>query len=1410
MEAKFAYTKQNPQKCVNPISRLFLGWTKGIFLKGAKGILELSDLYHPLKEDESKVVTDRLEKFWNWELQKWEQKQKEMPYDEKLNKKKNTPRLEKALIRAFWKEYFCIGLLTACQYAILSVIMPLIISWIISYFKIDDATNSITKAEALSYGGYLILCLVLTVFVMHHSDLLSQEMGMKLRVACSSLVYRKMLRLSKVALNQITSGQVVNILSNDVSRFDEMCYYLNFIWITPIQIIVITVILWYKVGVSSLIGIGALLLITLPSDSIFIALIHKMRKVVALMTDKRVQLMNELINGIQVIKMYAWEEPFDRIVASIRANEITKIRHSIYIRGVYLAFVVFTTRVVLFITLSSYVLLGNIPRADLTFMLSSYFEVLQLTSTLLFPQALMLTGETLVSIKRLEELLLLQEQPRKIITSAEMHQNGQLKFKKKKQQEESIESIGMKKAKENSKLNDPEERPPVSITLKRVSANWTADQLPPTLCNVSMKVQGGELCLLVGPVGSGKSSILQLLLNELPLGAGNLSLYYNTCQGIGQDKVVDTSNFQISYASQEAWLFSGTIRENILFGQPYDKDRYMAVTKACALIKDFQQFPYGDMSNVGESGSALSGGQRARINLARAVYRQADIYLFDDPLSAVDARVAKHLFNKCIKVYLRGKTRIVATHQLQFVKQADNIAGSIKMQGSYEELSKSHEDFLDMINRIKSSVDVNKQNEKTEAIENSFLDSTSTRKSRVSTASNTSSVNSYNYENQELAPENNETTALGSFSHKVYTEYFRFGGSCFVLTALVAAFVISQAATTGNDYWVSYWINLEIIRKSVQNGTYPFNPQYYSYVLNGTYLSNVFNLDKYGLMTIDNALYVYTFCIVCCVMTVFAKNIFFMKVCLDASENLHKSMFSNVLRAVMTFFHHNNSGRILNRFSKDVGAMDEILPRVTLETIQIILVIIGILLMVVIVNNWMLIPLVVLSIFFFFGRIWFLKTTQSVKRLEGATKSPIFSHVNATLNGLATIRSSGSDIMELLQKQFDDLQDVHTGTWYMTIVIPVAFGLYLDILVVIFITCVCFSFILMNTGDTLAGNVGLAISQSLIMIGTLQYGVKQSGEMVANMTSVERILQYTNLPKESSWTSNNPPPADWPQNGQVTLKNVSMRYDKDEPPVLKNLNVTIEAGWKVGVVGRTGAGKSSLISALFRLFAEGLEGEIKIDDRDTSTLGLHELRSQISIIPQLPFLFSQTLRYNLDPFNTYDDKLLWDSLRQVELNDLTLDQKVAYSGSNLSNGERQLICLARAILRNNRILILDEATANIDPHTDNLIQRTIRTIFANCTVITIAHRLNTIIDSDRVIVMDTGNIVEFGCPYELLRDKPQGVFSQMVNNTGASMSQSLRDQAEMACMKNTRQISLNFSQRSSTSEEANVMTQSSL
>ncbi|XP_043261450.1 uncharacterized protein LOC122402590 [Colletes gigas] len=1420
MESKNVYMKRNPRETANPINRLFFGWTKELFRKGARKNLVLTDLYHPLTTDESGKLGERLTRSWLLELRKLD-RAKDV---DKKSTSKNTPRLELAMLRTFWAEYFRVGLLTFLQYAVLAVLQPILQSWIIGYFKIDEGTNTTTKTEALIYAGCLVICIMVIVFIMHHADLMSQQVGMRLRIACSSLIYSKILRLSRGSLTQTTSGQVVNFLSNDMSRFEELCYYLNFVWIAPFQIIIIAVIMWQRIGISTIVGIGALLVMTIPVNTVSVRVSRKLRGMIARLTDRRVQLMNELVAGIQVIKMYVWEKPFATILANIRASEIAKIRIWSYVRATYLSFVVFANRAVLFFTLLSYVSMGNKLKPDTTFMLATYYEMLQLVIAYFCPQAFIVSAEVMVSLRRIQQFLLLEEQSEKEWPPVPAHANGSLIFKKRKKEKEmeKVEAIKMTNGWSNTAPKENEQSAPVSVELERVSANWIPKQLPPTLCHVSMHIRSGELCTLVGTVGSGKSSILYLLLKELTVGAGRLTLRSNISENVrsnNQGYVADNPNLKISYASQEPWLFSGTVRENILFGQPFNRDRYVAVTKACALTKDFQQLPYGDMSNVGESGSSLSGGQKARVNLARAVYKQADIYLLDDPLSAVDARVAKHLFDKCIQEFLQGKTRILVTHQLQFVKQADMIVvldrGYVKMQGSYDELSNSNSDFADLIDLIKMTTEARKQSEIIDSSNDQlFADRRLSRKScrgRLSIRSNASSMASYNYEDStSLRDGEEETIATGSLS-KLYTEYFHHGGSYFALFALVLVFIVSQAATSGNDYWVSYWTNLEVVRRSVTNGSQTLIYQN-SYMFNNTFLSSIVSFDKYGLLTTSNAIYIYAFCMLSCIMTVFARNIFFMKVCTIANQNLHNKMFSNVLQTTLSFFHSNPSGRILNRFSKDVGAMDEQLPRAILEAVQIFLVIIGVLIMVMIMNHWMIIPLAILGILFYFMGLLYLRTAQSIKRLEGVAKSPVFSHINATLSGLTTIRTSGPEIAKLLQKQFDVLQNVHTGAWYMTIVTHVTFGLYLDIIACFFVACICFSFILLDTGDTLGGYVGLAISQSLIIIGTLQYGVRQSGEMVSQITSVERIMQYTRLPSEGSWESDNPPPSDWPEHGRVSLKNVSMKYETDEPPVLKNLNVTIEAGWKVGVVGRTGAGKSSLISAFFRLFNEGLEGEISIDGTNTSTLGLHELRSRISIIPQQPFLFSESLRYNLDPLNSYNDMLLWDSLHQVELNDLVLDQKVMYSGSNLSIGQRQLICLARAILRNNRILVLDEATANIDSHTDALIQRTIRTRFANCTVITIAHRLNTIIDSDRIIVMDAGRVMEFGCPYTLLRDRPKGIFSQMVENTGVTMAQTLYEQAEKAfSAKNTEQRSLDLTRQCSIeTDTTDIIVQSSL
>lgn len=512
----------------------------------------------------------------------------------------------------------------------------------------------------------------------------------------------------------------------------------------------------------------------------------------------------------------------------------------------------------------------------------------------------------------------------------------------------------------------------------------------------------------------------------------------------------------------------------------------------------------------------------------------------------------------------------------------------------------------------------------------------------------------------------------------------------------------------------------------------------------------------------------------------------FYNIAMKCSQVLHDLMFRGVIRSPMLFFNTNPSGRIMNRFAKDMGNVDEWLPKAILDASQVLLGMCGSIFLACWVNPYFILPILIIGVVFMIIRNIYLKTSKNIKRMEGIARSPVFTHLSATLQGLSTIRAYGAQT--ILKAEFDNYQDVHTSAWYMFITTSSAFGQTLDMLCLVLIACVIFSFLLITT-SVFGDQVGLAITQCLSLTFMVQWGIRQSAEVTNQLMAVERVLEYKMAPPETGIEpddidrkSKSPeslkvmaqklqiPPRDWPEYGRVVFKNLSMKYtEKDEDPfVLKDLNCEFKSKEKIGIVGRTGAGKSSLISTLFRLAYN--HGSVIIDGVDTKDISLTNLRKKISIIPQDPVLFSGTLRRNLDPFEEYSDAAVWQALDEVELKEALagpagLESKVMDGGSNFSVGQRQLVCLARALLRNNRLLMLDEATANVDPHTDGLIQKTIREKFEDCTVLTVAHRLNTIMDSDKVLVMDQGKMVEFDHPYILLQNK-DGFLSKMIAETG--------------------------------------------
>uniref|UniRef100_A0A2M4AEM2 Putative abc transporter c family member n=1 Tax=Anopheles triannulatus TaxID=58253 RepID=A0A2M4AEM2_9DIPT len=1192
---------------------------------------------------------------------------------------------------------------------------------------IDDFTTFLHHAwnDTFWLSGLLVLLTLLGCFCCHHSDLRQRLIGARMRIASCSVIYRKTLRMSKKAAGQTPAGYMINLLSNDVSRLDYGFIYIHYVWVLPFQACFTCYLIWRRVQWAAIVGVVGLLVKTIPVQTGLSRLSSIIRMRVAKKTDQRVGIMNELIQGIQVIKMYAWEKPFHKVVSNARKKEVRQIRWASYIRGIYLSTMIFTERSTLFLAIACCVIEGRAITADIVFPMAQFFNILQLTAAIFYPLAVSLGAEALVSIDRIQEFLAQDEH------------------------DPNAQASGLKRNIDDLHLQDNIGRP--AIDLQNVTASWeeTTDK---TLKDLTVQIGTGKLLAVIGPVGSGKSSLLQLLLGELPIQNGTATI-----------------NGDVSYGSQEPWLFTGTVRSNILFGLPYDRQRYQAVVRHCALTTDFQQLPDGDKTVVGERGTSLSGGQRARVSLARAVYNNASIYLLDDPLSAVDSHVGKHLFDEVIgpRGYLAQKraTRVLVTHQVHFLKEADWIViiegGKLVTQGTYTELANGKVDFGKLLNcGVKGAKEHGSTEEDMLASdipedEIPFIDGVtldgykllkgSTVSLRGVTPSSCASSIAENLGRQVA-----EDQAEGTISWRIWATYFLSGGNILMLMFTFIMLLVSQAIVSGSDYFVTYWTRQEEKRL--------VNPD-------EVYTSTVDFLYTYGVIIIGVV-----------VFTIFRGYLFF-NICMKASRNLHDRMFARILTAPMRFFDTNPSGRILNRFSKDMGAIDELLPKAMIEAIQILLVMIGILTMIAIVNPLLLLPLIGAVALYAVALKLYLRPIQDLKRLEGITRSPVFSHLSATLTGLSTIRSSNAQ--EKIREEFDELQNVHSAVWQLTMASNAALGLWLDCISTAFVACVTFSFIVLHQ-DTYSANVGLAISQALILTGMVQYGIRQTTESIQQMTAVERVVQYTEILSEV-----NPPkvpPGDWPWKGQLQFHNMSLCYEPNAPAVLKNLELIIEPTWKVGIVGRTGAGKSSLIGALFRLAR--IEGRIMIDGIDTGVIALDALRSKISIIPQDPVLFSATIRYNLDPFNLYDDDMLWRAISEVELrSSITgLDYMVTEGGTNFSVGQRQLICLARAILRNNKILVLDEATANVDPQTDALIQKTIREKFKHCTVLTVAHRLHTVMDSDRILVMDAGVAREFDTPHSLLQQEGS-ILRDMVDATGPSESESLRRIAAEAYAK---------------------------
>ncbi|XP_044750491.1 ATP-binding cassette sub-family C member 4-like [Coccinella septempunctata] len=1328
MDESFPLETTNPEISASLFSKLCFLWTSECIIKCNKKEIKLKEIYRCAESHSSSINGNYLEEKWKEETKI-------------CCKRSSKPSLLKILMKVFYTEYCPLAITAFFNYVVIKGLQPLMLSNLIRLF----INKNYTAMEILFYGGGLSLLLLCSSFLLHHTVRGSNLLAIKIRIAVSSLIYRKILRLNQESLWTTSSGQVINLLSNDVGRFETAIQAFHFLWMTPIQLAVIIFVIWNLFGLGALLGISCLLIIMIPLQGLLGYLTGVYRGKAAEKTDLRVKLMNEIFSGMEFIKMYTWEIAFEKLVQNIRLEELRFIRKTSFIRGILACMMFVTERLGLCVTVVCYSLLGFPVSTDVVFSVSICFRILQYSLGTMLPAAITIGSEVLVSTRRLEEFLLLKE----------------------------IDSSKTKA--ENIAKGE--------VLLKSVSALW--EEKKTALDDVSISISPGCLCGIVGPVGSGKSSLLKLLLGELPISKGSV-------------KIKGT----VSYTSQKPWLFSGTIRRNIIFDQEMDETRYRRVVEACSLTEDFEQLQYGDQTIVGSRGVALSGGQRARINLARAVYREADIYLLDDILSALDTKVGKYIFEECVLKFLEGKTRVLVTHQLHYLMNVEHIVilekGYVEEQGTFTDIFKTK-------------------------LETYFKEDV-VRK------------NSYVEENEGLAMERKNLTEEENVSKvedivnlkgSMIWKYISFSGHMTNVAIFLVLLLLSQLSMNLSDYWLTLWSEEEYIRLSASH-------QYPKHSVNGI-RSNISNMgnrkspsflystkdstfsqwtdtvfvddDSFILLKTSAVRTLYIIIILLAIIFMLLRSTLFFHLCIKASQKLHDKMFSSLLNAPLMLLQNTSPGNILNRFSKDMGAADELFPKALLNVLASIPILLGSMFLIVISNSLMLILIIPLVLMMLKIRKWFLITVKTLRRIETAMKSPVFSYVTSTFDGVTTIRATKCE--ELLIPQFDRHQDVHTACSYLAISCTSAFGLWLDLLCVSFVSCVILLFVILDRYTYISGSfIGLAIFHSMTTVGLFQFCIRTLSETVNYLTNIERILDYTNMEKEEDTKSNDHfPPRLWPNSGEIEFRNLNFRYSEEGKLVLQNMNLKILGSEKVGIVGRTGAGKSSIITVLFRLAQ--IEGKIFIDGVDIEDIALKKLRREIAVIPQEPVLFSASVRFNIDPYFEFPDERIWkilgewatkyrhsifmvsqqsfyadfyrrthplksrDIFSQVGLQKVipSLDFPLTEGGNNLSTGQRQLLCLVRAMLRDNKILILDEATANVDTRTDEVIQEIIKKKFHSATVITVAHRLNSVMNSDRILVMRDGVAVEFDHPLVLLQ-KEKGYFKNLLEGSGSEFAES--------------------------------------
>lgn len=1318
-----------PESSASFLSRITFWWITGMMVHGYRQPLESSDLWSLNKEDTSEEVVPVLVNNWKKECDKSRKQPVRIVYAPpkdpskpkgssqldvneevealivKSPHKDREPSLFKVLYKTFGP-YFLMSFLYKALHDLMMFAGPKILELIINFVNDREAPDW----QGYFYTALLFVSACLQTLALHQYFHICFVSGMRIKTAVVGAVYRKALLITNAARKSSTVGEIVNLMSVDAQRFMDLATYINMIWSAPLQVILALYFLWLSLGPSVLAGVAVMILMV-PLNAVM-AMKTKTYQVAHMKSkDNRIKLMNEILNGIKVLKLYAWELAFQDKVMSIRQEELKVLKKSAYLAAVGTFTWVCTPFLVALSTFAVFVTVDerNILDAKKAFVSLALFNILRFPLNIL-PMVISSIVQASVSLKRLRIFLSHEEL-----------------------EPDSIERRSIKSGEGNS------------ITVKNATFTWARGE-PPTLNGITFSIPEGALVAVVGQVGCGKSSLLSALLAEMDKVEGHVTL-----------------KGSVAYVPQQAWIQNDSLRENILFGHPLQENYYKAVMEACALLPDLEILPSGDRTEIGEKGVNLSGGQKQRVSLARAVYSNSDIYLFDDPLSAVDAHVGKHIFEKVVGPMglLKNKTRILVTHGISYLPQVDVIivmsGGKISEMGSYQELLDRDGAFAEFLRTYANAEQdlaseddsVSGSGKESKPVENGMLVTDTVGKHLQRHLSNSSSHSGDTSQQHSSIAElqkagaKEETWKLmeadkaqtGQVQLSVYWNYMKAIG-LFITFLSIFLFLCNHVSALASNYWLSLWTD---------------DPP----VVNGTQANRNFRLSVYGALGILQGAAIFGYS-----MAVSIGGIF-------ASRRLHLDLLYNVLRSPMSFFERTPSGNLVNRFSKELDTVDSMIPQVIKMFMGSLFSVIGAVIIILLATPIAAVIIPPLGLVYFFVQRFYVASSRQLKRLESVSRSPVYSHFNETLLGVSVIRAF--EEQERFIHQSDLKVDENQKAYYPSIVANRWLAVRLECVgncIVLFAAL----FAVISRHSLSAGLVGLSVSYSLQITAYLNWLVRMSSEMETNIVAVERLKEYSETEKEAPWQiQETAPPSTWPHSGRVEFRDYCLRYREDLDLVLKHINVTIEGGEKVGIVGRTGAGKSSLTLGLFRI-NESAEGEIIIDGVNIAKIGLHNLRFKITIIPQDPVLFSGSLRMNLDPFSQYSDEEVWMALELAHLKGFVsalpdkLNHECAEGGENLSVGQRQLVCLARALLRKTKILVLDEATAAVDLETDNLIQSTIRTQFEDCTVLTIAHRLNTIMDYTRVIVLDKGEVRECGAPSELLQQR--GIFYSMAKDAG--------------------------------------------